>query len=101
MAIIQVLGKILINMNTPSLKETIDTLNSVYKDHISREEAASWAFNIIKNDDIDIENEYLWDLLDIISGIDTKESLESDYFHSKEQIEEWIEYYKNVEKQTK
>ncbi|WP_174732176.1 DNA-binding protein [Mesobacillus harenae] len=76
-------------MNQPTIDEGIGKLKLVLGGEMTREEAAEWAEFFVMCDIPAIEDEKVWDLLIIISGIDILYSPTS-YLHSEEDIEEWI-----------
>lgn len=77
------------SMNQPTVDEGINKLKLVLSGEMTREEASDWAESYVMCDDPEIDDDMVWDLLMIISGIDILDSPTS-YLHSEEDIEEWI-----------
>ncbi|MEH7549848.1 DNA-binding protein [Neobacillus vireti] len=76
-------------MNQPTVSEIIDRLKSVLNGELTREEISNWASYYVMADDPNIDDEIVWDLLKIISGIDILDSPTS-YLHNEEDIKDWI-----------
>jgi hypothetical protein len=76
-------------MNQPTVSEVIERLNSVLNGELTREEVSEWASYYVMADDSTIDDEIVWDLLKIISGIDILDSPTS-YFYNEEDIKDWI-----------
>ncbi|MED4229382.1 DNA-binding protein [Neobacillus cucumis] len=76
-------------MNQPTVSKIIDSLKSVLNGELIREEVSDWASYYVMADDLAIDDEIVWDLLKIISGIDILDSPTS-YFHNEEDIKDWI-----------
>jgi hypothetical protein len=76
-------------MNQPTVSEVIERLKSVLNGELTREEVSEWASYYVMADDPTIDDEIVWDLLKIISGIDILDSPTS-YFHNEEDIKDWI-----------
>lgn len=76
-------------MNQPTVIEIIDRLQSVLNGELTREEVSDWASYYVMADDPTIDDEIIWDLLKIISGVDILDSPTS-YLHNEEDIKDWI-----------
>jgi len=70
------------------LFEILHNLELVLEGELSRESVGDWASQYIMNDSFDVSNERVWDLLQIVSGIDLKDSPDQ-YLHLKEDIFNW------------
>lgn len=64
--------------------------------NLTREEVSDWASFYIMADEPTIEDENVWDLLALISGIDIRDSSIS-YLHNEEDLKAWIEHAKALE----
>ncbi|MGZ4161056.1 MAG: DNA-binding protein [Neobacillus sp.] len=76
-------------MNQPTVSDIIDRLKSVLNGEMTREEVSDWASYYVMADAPTINDEIVWDLLKIISGIDILDSPTS-YLHNEEDIKDWI-----------
>ncbi|UTR15273.1 hypothetical protein MM221_01350 [Salipaludibacillus sp. LMS25] len=85
-------------MYKPTVKEIIHQLRLVLDGSLTREEVSNWAENLsqelekeqgLKDNDL-----LVWKYLDIVSGIDLKDSPTS-YLHTEEEIMEWIKDFNN------
>lgn len=56
---------------------------------MTREEVSDWASYYVMADDPTIDDEIVWELLIIISGIDILDS-PTFYLHNEEDIKDWI-----------
>ena len=83
----------LANGNTPSLVEIIGKLELVLNGLLTRENVSDWAGLYILNDELRISDEKVCKLLNIVFGMDTKDS-PTEYLHTDEEIKGWIEEYK-------
>ena len=63
---------------------------------LTREEVSDWASFYIMADEPTIEDEHVWDLLILISGVDIRDSAIS-YLHNEEDLKAWIERAKTLE----
>ncbi len=79
-------------MEEPNFNEIYNRLCKVKNDISLREEIAEWAQEYLINDDVVFKNEKSWDLIMILSGIDTKVS-PSEYLYGKEDFEKWLEQF--------
>jgi hypothetical protein len=78
----------------PTVESLIKKLQLVLDGKLSRETVADWALTFVMDDEPNIEDEVIWELLQIISGIDIKES-PAEYLHAEEDIKEWIIKFNN------
>lgn len=53
---------------------------------------ADWAGTYVYADDPKIEDDIVWDILILLSGIDLKDSPET-YLHSPDDLKDWIKQY--------
>jgi hypothetical protein len=71
-------------------------LELVVNGNLTREEVSDWASLYIMAVEPTIEDENVWDLLILISGIDIRDSAIS-YLHNEEDSKAWIERAKALE----
>ncbi|MCH6268885.1 DNA-binding protein [Neobacillus citreus] len=76
-------------MNQPTVSDIIDRLKSILNGEMTREEVSDWASYYVMADAPTINDEIVWDLLKIISGIDILDSPTS-YLHNEEDIKDWM-----------
>ncbi|MDQ1146127.1 transcription initiation factor IIE alpha subunit [Bacillus sp. SORGH_AS 510] len=76
-------------MNQPTVSEIINRLDLVLTDRMTREEVSGWASYYVMADNRTIDDEIVWELLKIISGIDILDSPKT-YLHNEEDIKDWI-----------
>lgn len=76
-------------MNQPTVSEIINRLDLVLTDGMTREEVSDWASYYVMADNPTIDDENVWELLKIISGIDILDSPKT-YLHNEEDIKDWI-----------
>lgn len=79
-------------MEQPTKREIIGKLELILQGKISREKVADWASEYVMHEDPNITDEKVWDLLQIVSGVDLKDSPD-DYLHDGQDIKKWIEQY--------
>ena len=79
--------------NGTSLVEIIEKLELVLNGLLTREDVSDWAGLYILNDELRISDEKVCKLLNIVFGMDTKDS-PTEYLHTDEEIKGWIEEYK-------
>ncbi|MFF2415363.1 MULTISPECIES: DNA-binding protein [Bacillus] len=60
---------------------------------MTREQVSDWAENYVSSDDPEIDDDQVWDMLVLLSGIDLKDSPNS-YLHSVDDLNDWLEKYK-------
>ncbi|WP_332840659.1 DNA-binding protein [Bacillus safensis] len=60
---------------------------------MTREQVSDWAENYVSSDDPEIDDDQVWDMLVLLSGIDLKDSPNS-YLHSVDDLNNWLEKYK-------
>ena len=83
----------LVNGNFPSLEEIIRKLELVLENKLTREEVSDWAGSYIMDDQLNFHDNKIWDLLNLIFGMDIKDS-PIDYLHTNEELENWIKEFK-------
>ncbi|ATO27085.1 DNA-binding protein [Bacillus atrophaeus] len=79
-------------MAEPKLIECINKMKKLLIGKTTREEVAEWAGTYVYADDPEIEDDRVWDMLILLSGIDLKDSPET-YLHSTDDINDWIKQY--------
>ncbi|MCA1063034.1 DNA-binding protein [Rossellomorea sp. AcN35-11] len=79
-------------MRQPTKEEIISKLELILKGTISREEVADWASEYLMQDELNITDEIVWELLQIVSGVDLKDSPD-EYLHVEQDIKDWINKY--------
>ncbi|POM99420.1 DNA-binding protein [Bacillus halotolerans] len=79
-------------MTEPKLIECINKIKSVLNEQTSREEVSDWAGTYVYADDQEVEDDRVWDMLILLSGIDLKDSAET-YLHSTDDLNDWIKQY--------
>jgi hypothetical protein len=70
-------------MNHPTVSEIIKRLKLILIGEVTREEVSNWASFYVKADDPNIEDNNVWDLLILRSGLDILDS-PTTYFHNDE-----------------
>lgn len=81
-------------MGQPAKEEIIYKLNMILQGKLSREEVADWAEEYVMQDEPNIEDDIVWDFLQVVSGVDLKDSPE-EYLHVEQDIKDWITKYSN------
>jgi hypothetical protein len=81
-------------MRQPTREEIIDKLKMILLGKLTREEVADWASEYVMQDEPNIPDETVWELLQIISGVDLKDSPD-EYLHVEQDIIDWINKYSN------
>jgi hypothetical protein len=76
-------------MNQPTISEIIKRLKLVLVGEMKREEVSDWASFYVMADNPNIDDENVWDLLILLSGIDILDS-PTTYLHYDEDINDWI-----------
>ena len=79
-------------MRQPTKEEIISKLELILQGTISREEVADWASEYVMQDEPNITDEIVWELLQIVSGVDLKDSPD-EYLHVEQDIKDWIDKY--------
>ncbi len=79
-------------MTEPKLIECIYKIKMLLIGKTTREEVAKWAGTYVYADDPEIEDDRVWDMLILLSGIDLKDSPET-YLHSTDDLNDWIKQY--------
>ncbi|WP_163539240.1 DNA-binding protein [Gracilibacillus sp. YIM 98692] len=82
-------------MNEPNMKEVIEMLEKVLSGDLKREEISEWAESYVMADEPKVDDKNVWEMLQIISGIDILDSPKT-YLHNEEDIKEWIEKAKDL-----
>ncbi|AOC56040.1 MULTISPECIES: DNA-binding protein [Bacillus] len=80
-------------MVEPEMIDCINKIQKVLNGTMTREEVSDWAEIYVSADDPEVDDEKVWDMLILLSGIDLKDAPNS-YFHTEEDLEEWIRKYK-------
>jgi len=81
-------------MKQPTKEEIINKLKMILQGKLTREEVADWASKYVIQDEPNISDETVWELLQIVSGIDLKDSPD-EYLHVEQDIIDWINKYSN------
>lgn len=83
-------------MEKPTIKEIVKRLNMVLDGTLTREEVSTWAETwtrlFMDADGLKESDLTIWKYLDVVSGIDLKDS-PTEYLHIEEDIKEWIERF--------
>ena len=83
----------MISVNKPTIEEIIKKLQQVIEGKISREAVSNWAEKASQyfevEDSLNQNDISIWKALDVLMGIDLKESPE-DYLHNEADIRNWI-----------
>ncbi|MDP0483756.1 hypothetical protein [Bacillus subtilis] len=87
-----VLEYVVIKLSEPKLIECINKIKSVLNGQTTREEVSDWAGTYVYADDPEVEDDRVWDMLILLSGIDLKDSPET-YLHSTDDLNDWIKQY--------
>ncbi|WP_245917248.1 MULTISPECIES: hypothetical protein [Bacillus] len=81
----------------PTVEEIIKRLNLVLNGSLTREEVSNWAEywtrKFMDEQGLSERKLLVWKYLDVVSGIDLKDSPTS-YLHTFEDIMEWIQSFK-------
>ncbi|PLR86517.1 hypothetical protein CVD25_03345 [Bacillus canaveralius] len=84
-------------MLEPTVEEIIKRLNLVLNGSLTREEVSNWAEywtrKFMDEQGLSERKLLVWKYLDVVSGIDLKDSPTS-YLHTFEDIMEWIQSFK-------
>jgi len=78
----------------PTKEEVVDKLKMILQGKLTREEAADWASEYVMQDEPNISDETVWELLQIVSGVDLKDGPD-EYLHVEQDIIDWITKYSN------
>ncbi len=81
-------------MGQPTKEEIINKLNMILQGKLSREDVADWASEYVMQDEPNIVDDIVWDFLQVVSGVDLKDSPE-EYLHVEQDIKDWIKKYSN------
>jgi len=88
------------NMEKPTIKEIVKRLNMVLEGTLTREEVSTWAeiwtHSFMDADGLKESDLTIWKYLDVVSGIDLKDS-PTEYLHIEEDINEWIKRFQREE----
>ncbi|HEX6970309.1 MAG TPA: hypothetical protein VF174_16060 [Micromonosporaceae bacterium] len=76
-------------MTAPSRRQVRDARVSLIDEPSRVEEIASWALEWLLNDDVDIEDEVVWDALDTLAGADIQ-TAPNVYLHGLEDFIAWL-----------
>ncbi|ANE48685.1 DNA-binding protein [Paenibacillus swuensis] len=79
-------------MGQPTKEEIIYKLNMILQGKLSREEVSDWASEYVMQDEPNIADEIVWDFLQVVSGVDIKDSPD-EYLHVERDLEDWIKKY--------
>lgn len=86
-------------MSQPTIEEIVKKLNMIFEGKLSREEVSDWASEYVMQDEPCIEDETVWEFLQVVSGVDIKDSPE-EYLHVEQDLEDWIKKYSSKCKDT-
>lgn len=81
-------------MRQPTKEEVVDKLKMILQGKLTREETADWVSEYVMQDEPNISDETVWELLQIVSGVDLKDSPD-EYLHVEQDIIDWINKYSN------
>ena len=81
-------------MGQPTKEEIINKLKLILEGKLSREEVADWASEYVMQDEPSISDETVWELLQVVSGVDLQNSPE-EYLHVEQDIKDWIDKFSN------
>ncbi|MGY3835753.1 hypothetical protein ACWNPK_00790 [Bacillus atrophaeus] len=87
-----ILEYVVIKLSGPKLMECTNKIKSVLNGQTTREEVSDWAGTYVYTDDPEVEDDRVWDMLILLSGIDLKDSPEA-YLHSTDDLNDWIKQY--------
>ncbi|MCY8029021.1 hypothetical protein MOB47_05870 [Bacillus inaquosorum] len=87
-----VLEYVVIKLSEPNLIECINKIKSVLNGQTTREEVSDWAGTYVYADDPEVEDDRVWDMLILLSGIDLKDSPEN-FLHSTDDLNDWLKQY--------
>lgn len=79
-------------MGQPTKEEIINKLKLILQGKLSREEVADWASEYVMQDEPNISDETVWELLQVVSGVDLQDSPD-EYLHVEQDIKDWIDKY--------
>ncbi|WP_224925960.1 DNA-binding protein [Bacillus pumilus] len=79
-------------MDEPKMLDYLNKIRQVLKGTITREQVSDWAEIYVSSDDLEIDDDQVWDMLILLSGIDLKDSPNS-YLHSVDDLNDWLEKY--------
>ncbi|MCY7482444.1 MULTISPECIES: DNA-binding protein [Bacillus] len=57
-------------MDEPKMLDCLHKIRKVLKGMITREQVSDWAENYVSADDPEIDDDQVWDMLVLLSGID-------------------------------
>lgn len=86
----------MVNGKLPSLSDIIEKLELVLKGFLTREEVSDWAAAFILDDELKIYDQNLFNLLNLVFGMDLKDS-PTEYLHTEIEIKKWIEKYNLIQ----
>ncbi|MBB6451659.1 hypothetical protein HNQ94_000080 [Salirhabdus euzebyi] len=81
-------------MNEPNMSEIIKRLEKVLSGELKREDISDWASLYVMDDEPNVDDENVWEMLKIMSGIDILDS-PTTYLYNQEDIKQWIEKAKD------
>ncbi|MBC9027031.1 hypothetical protein JDW21_17640 [Bacillus subtilis] len=87
-----VLEYVVIKLSELKLIECINKIKSVLNGQTTREEVSDWAGIYVYAYDPEVEDDRVWNMLILLSGIDLKDSPET-YLHSTDDLNDWIKQY--------
>ncbi|MEK4383292.1 hypothetical protein NSS70_15745 [Aeribacillus sp. FSL K6-2848] len=79
-------------MRQPTKEEVVDKLKMILQGKLTREETADWVSEYVMQDEPNISDETVWELLQIVSGVDLKDDPD-EYLHVDQDIMDWITKY--------
>lgn len=79
-------------MKEPTKEAIIGKFEQILNGKISREEVSDWASEFIMHDEPVINDNTVWKLLKLASGVDLKVSPD-EYLHIEQDIKDWIDKY--------
>lgn len=87
-----IIENVVIKLSEPKLIECINKIKRVLNGQTTREEVSGWAGTYVYADDPEVEDDRVWDMLILLSGIDLKGSPDA-YLHSTDDLNDWIKPY--------
>ncbi|MFL0435802.1 DNA-binding protein [Bacillus pumilus] len=79
-------------MDEPKMLDCLNKIRQVLKGMITREQVSDWAEIYVSSDEPEIDDDQVWGMLILLSGIDLKDSPNS-YLHCVDDLNDWIEKY--------
>lgn len=78
----------------PSRADVASKFEDLLDDRVSRDDVDRWAAQWVAADDPGEVDPVVWWALDILSGIDLRDSPDGSYLHDDQQIRDWLKEFK-------